>query len=122
MRGIRKGIGTERINSILYDLLERAVYGHCPFSFLEEWNHVFIGAKSYFYRCGISTGIVLVIPTKAVCLHCTGAVFAVVFSFEMCKNKINKMQVLKVDNYGVIHGISRKTRIKQVSKQIACTV
>ena len=31
MRGIRKGIGTERINRILYDLLERAVHGRCLF-------------------------------------------------------------------------------------------
>lgn len=52
MRGIRKGIGTERINRILYDLLERAVHG-AAFSFFEEWNHAFIGVKSCFYRNGI---------------------------------------------------------------------
>lgn len=86
-----------------------------PFSFFEEWNHAFIGVE---YRQESA----LAILTKAVRLHCTGAVFVVVFSFEMCKNKINMMQVLKEDDYGVIHGISRKSRIKQVSKQIACTV
>lgn len=52
MRGTRKGIGTERINRILYDLLERAVHGRCLF-FFEEWNHAFIGVKSCFYRNGI---------------------------------------------------------------------
>lgn len=114
MRGIRKGIGTERINRIVYDLLERAVHGRCLF-FFEEWNYVFIGVE---YRQELA----LAILTKAVRLHCTGAVFVVVFSFKMCKNKINMMQVLKEDNYGVIHGISRKSRIKQVSKQIACSV
>ena len=85
------------------------------FSFFEEWNHAFIGVE---YRQELA----LVILTKAVRLHCTGAVFVVVFSFKMCKNKINMMQVLKEDNYGVIHGISRKSRIKQVSKQITCSV
>ena len=66
--------------------------------------------------------LALAILTKAVRLHSTGAVFVVVFSFKMCKYTINMMQVLKEDNYGVIHGISRKSRIKQVSKQITCSV
>lgn len=63
MRGIRKGIGTERINRILYDLLERAVHGRCLF--------FFGGTESCFYGSGISTEIALAILTKAVRLQCT---------------------------------------------------